>query len=154
MGDRCFLSLTWKKSDTLRILEAFPIHDVPRTPQTPHTADVYEALRPAWFGEGVETVGNECTGSECEANYAYWSELTKLAEEVKVPFYGWHTAGGGYSAGVFVSWRGKYIEIESIDSHPVVPVVNGKPVQKALKLVRQYDAAVKKVEAYIAKEEA
>ena len=33
-------------------------------------------------------------------------------------------------------------------------LVNGKPVQKALKLVRQYDAAVKKVEAYIAKEEA
>jgi hypothetical protein len=58
---------------------------------------------------------------EEEANYAYSSDLERLAKAGFV-FHGYHGEGSSYGPGVFAAWGGELVECASLDCEPVVSV--------------------------------
>jgi len=140
MGDRCYLSMWWKKSDTEKLLAA--------------SRGVFGACsKPEDIFSDVEEDGEEIHGSRDEANYGWFEQLTAMAKAGLV-FHGWHGPGGEYGEKVFLGFNGEYIEVDSVRQEPVVPVDDdGNPEVNPLAQVRHYVETMKKAQAYM-KEEA
>lgn len=113
MGDRCFLTMTLRKED-LESLLTFLGTPIPeeRTQNIEHEFNECEDVLP-----GVVRI------TEYEANYAWYSELEAFGQAGYV-FYGSHTAGGEYEAGLFAAHDGDVVWVDSTDhsSKPVIAV--------------------------------
>lgn len=134
MGDRCYLSIYWKKSDTEKLL----------------ATEVFAATTLESIFDEVEEEGEQMHGVVFEANYGWWTELTELAK-AGVVFHGWHDAGGTYGDGVFCSWDSEYFEAEALYdwTGPAVALdEDGNPIPSGLARARAYLAAFKKAVAY------
>lgn len=92
MGDRCYLSLTFRKTDAKEVAEAFGFKNEKEL-FTFGSAEI-DDLTP-----NVVTVGFD------EVNYGGQNELEDLASK-NVLFEGWHGTGGSYPEETFCSFRG------------------------------------------------
>ncbi|HXE07154.1 MAG TPA: hypothetical protein VN612_04605 [Acidobacteriaceae bacterium] len=75
---------------------------------------------------------------DAEANYGGSSAVADL-QDLRLPFFGYHDAGGDYSPMVFAFDGATYAECAAIVSAPVCTVDdNGEPNQSDLKTAREY----------------
>lgn len=126
MGDRCWLSMTFKTSD-------LPVFE--------------EVLGKGFWNERDEN-GDGVTVHVCEANYGWYEERLKLAKR-GITFWGSHGEGDEYGAATFVAHAGEYEEVEAIhDGSPVVRVeAPGIATKADMNGVRNYFALLLKAEA-------
>lgn len=128
MGDRCWLSLTMRQSD-LKAFRKF----------VPWDED-------EWWNDREDNDDGSVELTVEEANYAWTEELTKAAEEGRLPFYGQHGSGGCYGGGVFASDGEVFAEKEA--SHDGLPTVEhnmqGKPHAESLAALRRFMAVRKR----------
>ena len=112
MGDRCGLTIMIPKSHYNEFCKAL-------ASQWSFTEDVDEIF------EELEEYDGFMEGYVSEANYAWYDELTAVAE-LWIPFRGWHNEGGSYPPGTFVSYGGVISwPPASQDAWPVVEVQEG-----------------------------
>jgi hypothetical protein len=84
-----------------------------------------------------------------DANYGHAQEVTDWAK-AGISFFGHHSAGGAYSAGMFAALGGELWEVRASDDddRPLIPVnSNGQVDEDALREARGYYGAVAMVKA-------
>ena len=140
MGDRCYLTLYWKTSDTKKFLKAL------------NREGCGDGLDPSGYFDEIDQTEPTSRGSVEEANYAWCAELTRIAKR-GIVFHGNHSEGGEYGPFVFVSWGGRYYENETDrDTTPTVGLDDdGNPFPNQLAQARRYLWAIKKAAAYCQK---
>ena len=105
MGDRCWISITFRKKDQKKIEEEF-------------------------FFEELDEDNTIFTGYECDVNYGGFDGRERLAEE-SLTFYGFHGAGVGYGERAFACYKGKQVEINAdYDGNPVASVLPDGTIPK------------------------
>ena len=105
MGDRCWISITFRKEDQKKFEEEF-------------------------YFETLDEDGNALIGQEFEINYAGFDRRERLAE-VSLTFYGYHGAGGNYGECAFACYKGKHVEINAdYDGIPVASVLPDGTIPK------------------------
>ena len=105
MGDRCWISITFRKKDQKKIEEEF-------------------------FFEELDEDGSAITGQSSGINYGGCEEQQRLAEE-SLTFYGFHGAGAGYGECAFACYKGKQVEINAdYDGNPVASVLPDGTIPK------------------------
>lgn len=117
MGDRCYLTITFRAKDR---------------------KDFEDTL--GGFSDEVQSEeGEPITGSIEQANYGLTDERMELAK-AGFPFVGSHTAGGDYPPFVFAAANGQMVECGSVDeSYPSVDVYeNEQPSEIQLATAREY----------------
>jgi len=108
MGDRCWISFTFRKEDQKKVEEEF-------------------------FFEDIYENGNALTGQEFEVNYGGCEEQERLAQE-GLTFYGHHGAGDNYGECAFACYKGKLVEINAdYDGKPVASVLPDGTIPKVEK---------------------
>lgn len=121
MGDRCFLEMTVRRSDTERVLDLLGIYGEP----APDDADKE--------GHGHIEVG--------EANYGLPDERERIAK-LGIPFVGSHESGSSYGPVCFAAADGEMIEVAALEGEPVCRVRNGpsgaEPDPDVMKTIRRY----------------
>lgn len=110
MGDRCYLSMRYLKTDDEAVVDKLPIN----------TWDDWNEM----LSEDDNPVRH---GVVYEANYAWWGYIEELAR-TGISFCGYHDEGGNYAACEFAAYGGKLYAICLCNGDPVVGVslVDGK----------------------------
>ena len=135
MGDRCYLSMRFRKVDTPRVCEFFD-----------------EDL--ATFERGLtDNQDGTVTLEENEANYGY-SDVRDCMAQAGIIFEGFHGAGDDYGEALFCSFDGVSYDADSIfqSGDPAVSVDRdtGEINEAQLNRVREFVEARKKALAYLA----
>ena len=104
MSDTCYFEMTVLKKDVEKINKI-----------------MFGNCKGCPWGEENENDDGTISLIEYEANYGYYDQLLKLAEE-GIVFEGSHGAGGGYGESVFACCNGKQVEASAIEGAPVAHV--------------------------------
>jgi len=125
MGDRCWVSMTFRKEDQKKFEEEF-------------------------YFETLDEDNGVLDGQEFEVNYGGYDERERLSE-VGLTFYGHHGAGGDYGECAFACYKGKQIEINAdYDGNPVATVLpDGSIPQSEKKSAIKYWNIYKQAMRYI-----
>ena len=122
MGDRCYLTITFRKEDRKKVIEQME-----------------------GFDEEDDSNNNTTiTATMYEANYGMDTERTNLANE-NVAFHGSHGAGGEYTEAIFASCGEEYADTYAMDGFPAVKVREGGVDQGDLEEAKKYYRVIKKV---------
>lgn len=128
MGDRCYWEARVRRQDSKRFQEI-----------------VYS---------GEVRYPGETDLREDEMNYAAWDACERAAKEGLV-FKVWHGAGGQYGEGEFCGIDGKFYQADRLcEGCLCVPVdEHGDPVKESVKQVKEYIAALERIEEFLEREE-
>jgi len=121
MGDRCYLTITFRKEDREKVIEHME-----------------------GFDEEDDSNNNTITATMYEANYGLYTEREALSGE-NVAFHGNHGAGGDYSEAVFASCGDEYADTYAMDGFPVARVYEEGPDEGDVKEAKKYYRVIKKV---------
>lgn len=117
MGDRCWLSITYRKADESLFAEQ---------------------LGENWYEEMSDEGDSWREVFVSEANYGFYGEREALAK-AGVCFFGFHTAGGDYPAAVFAAFNGEDADVSGFDGRPHVRLTKeGDPEIEDLARARKY----------------
>jgi len=116
MGDRCFLEINLAEQDL------------------PELQAIVGETTEGKVEDGILTI------EEQEVNYGWEEELEEFAK-TGIPFYGYHTEGGDYSAASFCGVGGKIYFMENNHGNEVVQYEEGKIIYKALRAARLFEEA-------------
>lgn len=120
MGDRCYMTITFRKEDRKKVIE--------------HMEE---------FDEEDDSNKNTITGTMYEANYGMYTERQDLAND-DIAFHGNHGAGGDYPEAVFASCGKDYADTHAIDGFPAVRVREEGADASDMEEAKKYYRVIKK----------
>ena len=115
MGDRCYLTMTLFRRDLPSLLTHLGRGEAAESGNVENEFAEIEPQVP----EGVVSI------TEYEANYAWYTELETFAGEGYI-FYGSHSAGGDYEAGLFAGCNEELAWVDTGD-HAYMPTIEVYP---------------------------